>query len=134
MRVAVSEELSAFIAARVAGFPTEATGPLLYESPFVAEFAALPLYRGWTETIGIQPSGEIVRWSPDGDFAGIQPEDDRVWVLSALVEGSKRYPELAELIPQRPPDAVDCECRKNPWIASGKFECGKCGGVGWLPT
>ena len=59
MRVAVSPELSAFIAARVAGYPTEAPERLRWASSFVADFSALPLYMGWTETIGIRPDGEI---------------------------------------------------------------------------
>jgi hypothetical protein len=35
-------KLSAFIAARIAGYPTEAPERLRWESPFVVEFAALP--------------------------------------------------------------------------------------------
>jgi hypothetical protein len=132
VRVAVSAELSAFIAARVAAFPAEAPGPLRCEAPFVAEFAALPLYLGWTETIGIRPDGEVVRWSSEGAYAGARPVQDRVWMLSALVEGAQRYPELAALLPERPSGAVDCPCRTHPLLASGQVLCGQCGGIGWL--
>lgn len=66
MRFAVPEKLAAFIAARIAGYATEAPERLRWESPFVAEFTALPLYLGWTETIGIRPDGDVVRWSTEG--------------------------------------------------------------------
>ncbi len=133
MRVEVTPELSAFIAARIAGFPAEAPERLRWEAPFVAEFDALPLYVGWVETVGVRPDGEVVRWSTEGDYAGVRAVEDRVWVLSALVDGSRRYPELAALIPERPPDAADCPCRGQPVFASGVVLCGECGGVGWLP-
>jgi hypothetical protein len=133
MRVAVPPELSAFIAARIAGYPAEAPERLRWESPFVAESAALPLYLGWTETLGIRPDGEVVRWSADGDDTGVRLVEERTWLLSALVEGARRYPVLAALLPARPPGAVDCSCRGHPLLTSGQVLCGECGGVGWSP-
>jgi hypothetical protein len=124
--------LSAFIAARVASYPSEVPERLRWMSPFVADFAALPLYVGWTETIGIRLSGEIVRWSTEGDYPGVQPVQDDKWVLSALVAGAERHPELRTLLPPRPPRAVDCPCRNHPLFVSGKVLCGTCGGIGWL--
>jgi hypothetical protein len=132
VRVEVSPELSAFIAARAAGFASEAPERRRWASPFVADFGALPLYLGWTETIGIRPDGEIVRWSTESEYLGVRPVQDSKWVLSALVTGAERYPELQALLPDRPPGAVDCPCRKEPMFASGKIQCGSCGGVGWL--
>ena len=126
-------ELSAFIAARVAGFSADAPERMRWAVPYVSEFAALPLYQGWTETIGIRPDGEVVRWSTEGDFAGVRPVEDRMWLLSALVVGAQRYPELAALLPERTPDAIDCQCLNHPLVASGQVLCGECGGVGWLP-
>src|SRR3954470_2417848 len=108
-RVSVSTEVSRLIAVRIASFPTGAPEPLRWQVPFVAEFAALPLYLGWDETIGIRPDGEVVRWSTEGDYRGVRPVEDRTWVLSALVDGARRYPELAALLPERPAGAVDCQ-------------------------
>jgi hypothetical protein len=133
MRVPVPEEVSRFIAARIAAYPTEAPEQLRWESPFVAAFNALPLYLGWTETIGIRPDGEFVQWSTEGDYSGVEPVEDRIWVLSALVEGARQYPQLQALLPERPSSAVDCQCLKHWLFASGKILCGECGGVGWLP-
>jgi hypothetical protein len=130
LRVEVSPELSAFIAARVAGFASEAPERRRWASPFVADFGALPLYLGWTETIGIRPDGEIVRWSTEGEYTGIQLVEDSRLVLSALVTGAEKYPKLRALLPDRPPGAVDCPCRNEPRFAPGKILCGSCGGVG----
>jgi hypothetical protein len=134
MRIAVPGELAAFVAARIAGFSAEAPEQLRWESPFVSEFSALPLYLGWTETIGIRADGELVRWSTEGEYSGVRPVEDRTWMLSALVSGAERHPELRALLPERPTEAIDCLCRKVPLLASGKVLCGECGGIGWLPA
>jgi hypothetical protein len=131
-RVSVSAELVAHIAARIVGFPAEAPEELRWQIRYVAEFTALPLYVGWTETIGLRADGEFVSWSTEGDYVGIQSVEDQSWVVSALVVGSDRYPELRPLLPVRGPGAVDCPCRAIPLCVSGKLLCGECGGLGWL--
>ena len=133
MRVSVPPELSAFIAARIARYPIEAPEQARWESPYVADFGALPLYLGWTETIGIRVDGELVSWSTEGEYAGVRSIEDRLWVLSALVVGMERYPELRRLLPERPTGAIDCRCSSHPRSASGEILCGECGGIGWLP-
>lgn len=82
----------------------------------------------------LRPNGDVVIVGEDFDH----PELDSVYsdwkrVLPVLVWGSKRYPELWELLPVRGPDAVDCGCRKIPLFAEGKVLCPECGGLGWLP-
>jgi hypothetical protein len=131
--MAVSAELAKLLAARIEAFPVEALEFHQDQAPFVANFGALPLYYGWTTTIAIRPDGQMIQWSTDGQFEGIQPVDDRISVLLALNSGSKRYPELQALLPIREPWAVDCACREHPVFASGNIGCGKCGGIGWLP-
>lgn len=127
-----NEETATFIASRIAGFASEADETRLWLGPYVAEFNALPLYVGWTETIGIRAEGEIVSWSTEQEFVGVRAVEDRMLALISLVAGSKRYPELRQLLPQRTPDAIDCRCRDVPLLASGKAFCGTCGGLGWV--
>ena len=134
MRIAVPEGVAAYIAARIAGFPDEADERHRWQSRYVAEFGALPLYLGWFETIGIRPGGEVITWSTEGEFAGTRPVEERTCVVSALVAGSERFPELRQLLPEREPGATDCPCRNHPLVASGQVLCGECGGVGWLPA
>jgi hypothetical protein len=128
--IAVSAELASFIEARIEAFPIEVPEIHRDEAPFVARFGGLPLYYGWGATIAIRPDGQMVEWNTDG----CQPVLERMWVVAALITGSKRYPELKELLPVREPGAVDCSCREHPIFASGKLECGECGGIGWLPA
>jgi hypothetical protein len=124
--------VSAFIGARVAAFSAETPERFRWHAPYVADFGALPLYVGWTETIGIRPDGQVVRWSTEDEYAGVRSVEEGKWMLSALVAGTERYPELRALLPERPRDAVDCQCRNHPLFGPGKVLCGSCGGVGWL--
>jgi hypothetical protein len=126
--------VAAYLEARIAGYAVEAPEDVRWASPFVAGLGALPLYFGWTETIALRPDGELICWSTEGQYAEVRPLQDRTWVLLSLVTGAERYPELRALLPERPPDAVDCPCRKHPLLASRQFLCGRCGGVGWLAT
>ena len=128
MQVPVSAEIAAQIASFIAAFPARAPEELRWLASYVATFDALPLYLGWTETIGIRPSGEIVRWSTEGDYAGTRPVDDWSWVLTALVKGADRYPELRPLLPVRRTDAIDCTCRAIPLCVSGNVGCASAAG------
>ena len=132
-RVPLSAEVAWLIADRVVRFPVDAPDRMKWLVGYVAEFGALPIYVGWTETVGIRPDGQFVRWSTAGEYAGALPLEDTDWVVIALVVGVELYPELRSLLPQRGPGAVDCACRAHPLLASGKVVCGECGGLGWLP-
>ncbi|HEY7330549.1 MAG TPA: hypothetical protein VH592_23115 [Gemmataceae bacterium] len=132
--IQIPKEVATFIGERIGRFAVEAPAQLRWQASFVAEFGALPLYLGWTETIGIRPDGEIIRWSTEGEYSGSRPVEERAWIVAALVVGSRRYMELLPLVPVRSPYAVDCyQCQNHPWLASGRVICGTCGGLGWLP-
>jgi hypothetical protein len=130
-RVDVPPELSAWIAARVAAFPSEALEQLRWLAPSVAEAAALPLYVGWWDTIAIRADGEVVCRSTEGEYPGVRPVEDHDQWLSALVDGSRRHPELRALLPARPEGAVDCRHLAHPLYAEGKVFCPECCGLGW---
>ena len=77
---------------------------------------------------------------PDDPAVDIHIEGDVVSRNTALVQGSKLYPELTALIPARPPDAQTCpDCGgsgTHPVTSNPKYAmviC-LCGGVGWLPV
>lgn len=132
-RVPVTVETSEYIARCVGAFCDEAPEQLRWQAHYVAEFRALPLYIGWTETIGLRPDGEIVRWSTEGEYTGVRPVEDPVWVRAGLVEGSKRYPGLRSLIPARRPDARTCPVCAGAGYPPGLPHIGcSCGGVGWV--
>ena len=134
-RVAVSLENSQYIARCVEAFRDDAPEKLRWQTPYVAEFFALPLYIGWTETIGLRADGEIVRWSTEGEYTGVRPVEDPVWVRAGLVEGSKRHPGLQGLVPIRPPSARTCPVCSGAGYPPGLPHIGcSCGGVGWIDT
>jgi hypothetical protein len=135
VRVTVTPELSAFISARIASYAAEASEPYhRKEAQEVAAVAALPLIRHWFETFGLRSNGEVVRWHTDGDdpYSELRPVADRYDWLTALVEGARRYPELAVLLPCRTPDARDCECAALAMSADFKALCPKCCGLRWV--
>jgi hypothetical protein len=50
---------------------------------------------------------------------------------AALVIARKRIPEVAELLPLRPPEAANCPvCRGKGWLVQ-EVVCMDCGGLGW---
>lgn len=134
-QIPVSFEDSQYSAARVAAFAREAPLQLRWQSTYVERFAALPLYFGWTETIGLRADGEIIRWSIEGEYDGVRTVEEPVWVRAALVEGSKRYAGLRRLIPARPAGAHTCPVCNGTGHPLGLPQIGcSCGGVGWVDT
>ena len=101
-----------------------------------AGLAALPIGGDMWAGYYLRANGEVVVIGEDLDLPDVQSVyTDRLRVLSVLVWGAERYPELRELIPQREPGATDCRCRLHPeWFGPGKLICQECGGVGWLPA
>ena len=77
---------------------------------------------------------------PDGAVGGCAVGEDSVAfresptaLITALLIGSKRMPELKSLLPERPPTASECSrCAGagNHPLARHSY-CDMCGGVGW---
>jgi hypothetical protein len=94
----------------------------------------LPLYLGWLAVLGIRPDGSLVRWDHEDAPEIVSPLSDPYWQRMALCQGSKRYPELSTLIPQRPMAARVCDsCAGTGTIEKVPSEiiC-QCGGLGWI--
>jgi hypothetical protein len=131
-RVALSAELSAYVAARITSYSEESPETQKWAAPFVAKFGALPLYFGWCATIGLRPDGEIVEWSTEGEYVGTRPVEERFFWLSGLVKASRQYPRLRQILPERPANAVDCHHLAHPLFTEGKVSCPECCGLGWV--
>lgn len=133
-RVAVTNDESAYIAERVRSFCTEAVAEWQWQVEFVRQFEALPLFLGWTETLGIQPDGSLVRWSTEGEYQDLRSIDRQVDVNLALLQCARRHPNLVRLIPQPPSDAVVCaQCHGTGRVnhSDDPLICA-CGGAGWV--
>lgn len=89
----------------------------------------LPLYRGWTATIGIRPDGTFVYFDYERQsWTSVEPE----WQLAALVEGASKFPVLQALLPIRTPESEDCKsCSGTGYILNPKLKCANCCGLGW---
>jgi hypothetical protein len=122
------------------------------------ELGALPLVDTWGARYAIDPAGRVwcIFWAEEGTVPR-RPEvvtDARSWVW-ALCEGTRKYPELQQLLPTRPfgvPDCPDCNGvgiwsefqqlgAHPPGKLSGSLRrlaegdpvlCSRCGGLGWV--
>lgn len=95
----------------------------------------LPILIDWTGFYGLNPDGEIYFIDTETGNAPILEERFRYKTI-ALFQGGKKYPELRELIPERPIEAVDCKhCMGKGTIEIEGIDPGilvcYCGGTGW---
>jgi hypothetical protein len=91
--------------------------------------------------------GVIAVLRPDGTFWEIESGSATPFVplnnenkIAVMVYGAERYSWLKELLPHRPPSAIDCSlCKGTRRIGpetlkglSGEIFCIHCDGLGWL--
>lgn len=100
-----------------------------------ARLGALPIGCDMWSDYYLRPNGDVVIVGEDlrhPDVDSVHRDHSRL--MSVLVWGSERYPQLKDLIPARPDGATDCECKLWPeWFIQKRLICGTCGGVGWIP-
>jgi hypothetical protein len=130
----LTEDDCGYINERIVSFANEAPADWKWQSEFVRQFRALPLFLGWTETLGIQPDGRLVRWSTEGEYVGVRPIERQVDVNLALIRGAQRHSRLEKLIPRAPADAILCaQCHGSGRVAvSDEPLICACGGAGWV--
>jgi hypothetical protein len=128
-----SQQAEQVVSRLITELPAERLDPTLTHA---ARLGALPIGGSMWAGYYLRPSGEIVVVGEDLDHPDADSVyTDRLRVLSVLVWGSERYPELRELLPSREPGATDCRCLQCPNLfGPGKMICSECGGVGWLPA
>jgi hypothetical protein len=98
-----------------------------------ADGGALLIYSDMGGSCFLKPDGTVLTVDDDSD-EGPRVEEREGWRCVALLAGSRRRPELAHLLPPRPPDGEDCpDCAGRGEIAIGKGRvgCGSCCGLGW---
>ncbi len=102
-----------------------------------ARLQLLPLYLDWNGFAGLDAEGRLfwVDWDEPHDVDPVLLLHDQDVALSV---GSKIYPFLAGLLPQRPHGAKDCShCGGSgvvllDGVEDPAFVC-FCGGLGWIP-
>lgn len=132
-------DLRAVIEQRIAEFEnSEQEPPFSFVQARARQLHVLPLYVGWTHALAINPELEIIVFSHEDPAKPVRVETELAMKNTALVAGSRRYPELVLLWQARPAGATDCpECSgtgKHPITAKPQFAailC-SCGGAGWV--
>ena len=105
-----------------------------------AELNALPMFLDFGGCYAIRVDGEIVSFMWDEPYS-LKPENDPRIRNLVLFQGARKYPELDELVPKRPPEAEDCSHCSGTGIEPMNGGLGfdedmivcYCGGLGWLP-
>ncbi len=103
-----------------------------------AELNALPLMLDMGGCFAIRMDGEIVSFAWDEEQDHVVERDRRLCNI-ALFEGSKKYPELLQLMTPRNSSDKDCPYCNGTGIAPmsealkmDNIRC-YCGGLGWIP-
>jgi hypothetical protein len=105
-----------------------------------AELNALPMALDFGGCYALRPNGEIFSFAWDEPY-DLRIEDDPRICNLVLFQGAKKYPELNELVPSRPLDAIDCSFCNGTGVEPMNEKLGfteerityYCGGLGWLP-
>jgi hypothetical protein len=127
-------ELRIAIETRIIELSSTADPKLQWSRERATRHQALPLYGDKGGWVLLRPSGELIQVPLDEDFGQIaEPVKELLLQTVALVAGAQKYPELRELIPVRPADAVECaQCNGTGRMPSfPTVYCGKCGALGW---
>lgn len=140
--VAILQHLSERIAATISG-----KGRLTFAiDDEAALHGCIALYGSIGLIVGLRPDGSLWQFDADVDLPlSPLPRDQQ---LAAVVLGVRRYAWLAELLPERATEALDCSiCESRGVLAStetlGVYRsgsdkgasgiiCPHCGGLGWL--
>lgn len=104
----------------------------------VATHNVLPLALDWGGGYAIRPDGETVSFLWDTINRCQVEKESRIRNM-ALFQGSRKYPELKELVPSKTSDDIDCPHCDGTGIepmsvklGAGNIVC-YCGGLGWIP-
>lgn len=98
------------------------------------EFTALPIGFGSFSYFLLQPGGEVI--SIDClDSIEVERSGESYRLLTILAWGAERYPALATLIPERPPEAENCPLcggsGTNVSAIGEEMTCAWCSGLRW---
>jgi hypothetical protein len=104
-----------------------------------SELSVLPMMLDMGGCYAIRPDGEIISFSWDEPFKLDIEKDARIQRL-VLASGVKKYPELKNLLPTRPDEAIECSSCNGTGVDRFVAEHGLdpetivcfCGGLGWL--
>jgi hypothetical protein len=124
-------ELAAKVAKRRESILTEPHSYPASEVEAARHINGLPVYGDLGGVIALTLSGEFVLYNPESET--VTPVEDALWVEVALASLGRHYPELRDLLPERPAGAAVCpNCSGSGWLLDGRLFCRRCRGLGWI--
>lgn len=105
----------------------------------VCKINALPVVFDMGGVYCIKPDGKIISAIWDDTESWREETDPRICNI-AVFQGSKKYPELCELVPERPEDAITCSYCNGSGVEPMAIQLNTdnivcyCGGLGWIPN
>lgn len=88
----------------------------------------LPAYVDMGGALVLTDEGKILEYDLESE---VRKPAGEPWITIAQVSLAKRYDELAELMPERPSDAVDCRSCDGTGVMLKGAICVRCSGLGW---
>jgi len=126
-----SAELAARVSAHVAAILNEPHSHPSSEVEATRRTKGLPVYGDLGGIIALTLSGEFVSHNPESET--VTPVQESLWQDVALASLVKHYPDLCELLPDRPGGASVCpSCSGCGWMMGGRLFCRRCRGLGWV--
>ena len=90
---------------------------------------ALPVHVDMGGALVITAEGDVVQYDLETG-ATVRPNED--WKVLALAKASRRFPELKELAPKKPPNAIQCPSCAGTGTMPGNTDCATCWATGWI--
>lgn len=134
----ISSEQSALIRKLIADYIIGSAPDPNNVRQLVAQKKVLPLVLDMGGVVTLDPGGHILSFLWDDTEHPRLESDPRIRNV-ALFQGSKKYPELKDLLPAKPDDARICPSCGGTGIdpAAAKLDVDNivcyCGGLGWIP-
>jgi len=128
----IPPDIAARIEAEIAQLTSKGLGHIDDEG---IQYKGLPLFGTLGAVWLLRADGSL--WTVDSDFGMPFEPLPEIWHTQALVAGSERHPWLKELLPPRPPEAVECtDCNGIGHLGPKNAAfCPGCSALGWrLPA
>lgn len=90
---------------------------------------ALPVHADMGGALVVTAEGDVIQY----DFeTGATTRPDENWKVLGLAKAARRFPELRNLAPEKPTDAVRCRSCAGAGTMPGNTDCATCWGTGWI--
>ena len=121
---------SAMVADHLARLLGHGPGPRCFDIRIAQVTHCLPVYEYMSGSILLSTSGEFLFY--DDESGSVDRLDDSRWENIALVSLTRRYPDMSDLLPPRPRNAIACPaCSGAGRVPRLNVICGECAGLGW---